>query len=286
MIDLSSLIAPQETLNEVGGKWFSIQWSPDPRNGERYNIGVAVVDGNGRSGVKLLDNYSRLECVFGKDSNVSFHVELACQVVESYLEDAVFDSSMAIGGFSQIKFEERGYVKGNSLAEAAERLYWEMVPLGREQIRASRAASISRAKVSRGVKSILRGRVAKVSELMPSNPYLNPRDTKKKIYLPVRGRGVVATIASARVATEHTAKLNVYEAQQDISIANSEGLGKFRLMHLLLPDDHAEGNGSSDIDNQIDSVSFVLKKEGVKLVTHNSEKEIADAVYEDYVNAA
>lgn len=282
MIDLNSLVMAEKPSQEVRGTWYAVQWSPDPRTGERYNLGVAVIGDNGERGFKLLDSYTRLECIYGKESHVAFHAELVCQVVEQYLEDIDSDVFVSLNSLPQVFLEKRGVVKDGSLLDAASKMFDEMVPLGREVFKVEKSKPVSRAQICRGIRRDLKKRFKKISSVMPPRPYYTGEGVSKKLYLPVRNSNLVATFASARVSTSHTAKLNIYEAQQDISIASRLGLSRKNYLHLLLPDDDADEKQVVEIENQIDSVEFVLKKEGVGFMTHNNEEEIAEAVFQEY----
>lgn len=281
-MNLDKLISASAVDDHINGSWYVIQWSPEPRSGERFNLGVAIGHSGGCVDFKLLDYFNRFECVYGKSSEAVFHAQLAVEVVESFLSEADEVGLHLINKNSHFSIDKRGVIRGEDVHALIDQLFAEMVPMGRPEEKLFRTPSMSRTKAVSEVKKILRERKVSLRNFMPSNPYVTPEGSRK-IYLPVRTKNSTATIASARVSGEQTAKLNIYEAQEDIRLSKSYINKDNNYMHILLPEDGLEGSQLTSIENQIDNVSFFLKKEKISLVTHNDEHELSDYLQEKYL---
>ena len=282
MINLDKLISSSAGQDNVNGSWYAIQWSPEPRSGERFNLGVAISHSGGTVDFKLIDQFNRFECVYGKSSEAIFHAQLAVEVIESLLSQADEVDLQLINQNVQFNIDKRGVVRGEDVFVLIDQLFDEMVPMGRPEEKSIRMPSVSRAKAVSEVKKMLRERKVKLKGFMPSNSYVAPEGSRK-IYLPVRSEHSTATIASAKVSGEHTAKLNIYEAQEDIRLSKSYINKKHNYLHILLPEDGLESRQMTSIENQIDSVSFFLKKEEIKLVTHNDEYELSEYLENEFL---
>ncbi|PKH63490.1 MULTISPECIES: hypothetical protein [unclassified Halomonas] len=281
MINLESLISSNSSKDSVNGDWYVIQWSPEPRNGERFNLGVAVSHSGGDVDFKVLDFFNRFECVYGKSSEAVFHAQLAVEVIEHYLDERREDNLVVINQNPHFFIDKRGVVRGEDVHVLVNQLFDEMVPMGRPEEKLLRATSVSRTRAVNEVRRILRSRMGSLKNFMPSNPYVTPEGSSR-IYLPVRTKNSTATVASARVSGEHTARLNIYEAQKDISLSKGFINKKNNYMHILLPDNNLSDKILNSIENQIDNVSYMLKKEDISLVTHNDEEELAVYIQEAY----
>tara|TARA_R110000850_G_scaffold116964_3_gene232956 strand:- start:556 stop:1416 length:861 start_codon:yes stop_codon:yes gene_type:complete len=282
MLNLDKLISSNASKDNINGSWYAIQWSPEPRSGERFNLGVAIGHSGGIVDFKLLDYFSRFECVYGKSSEVVFHAQLAIDVAESFLSEVEEAELNVINNNPHFCIDQKGVIRGENVHALLDQLFSEMVPMGRPEEKLLRATSVSRRIAVNEVRRILKSRMGSLKNFMPSNPFVTPEGSSSKIYLPVRTKNSTATVASARVSGEHTAKLNIYEAQKDISLSKSFINRDNNFMHILLPDANLGGRVVNSIENQIDSVSYMLKKEKISLVTHNDEKELADYIQETY----
>ena len=282
MMNLDKLISSSAKDDHVNGSWYVIQWSPKPRSGERFNLGVAIDHSGGTVDFKLLDYFSRFECVYGKSSEAVFHAQLAVEIVDDFLSESNEVGLHLINKNSHFFVDKRGVVRGDDVHVLLDQLFTEMVPMGRPEEKLFRSPSMSRTKAVFEVRKILKERKVNLRNFMPSNPYVVP-DGSRKIYLPVRTKNSTATIASARVSGEQTAKLNIYEAQEDIRLSKSYINKDNNYMHILLPEDGLEARQLNSIENQIDNVSFFLKKEKISLVTHNDEYELSDYLQQAYL---
>ena len=70
-------------VSTIEGHWTQIRWTPDLVSGEQISIGVFLEE-NGFIHTKFIEDYGRLECVYGRD--ISNNLELAIDLIEYLLK--------------------------------------------------------------------------------------------------------------------------------------------------------------------------------------------------------
>lgn len=121
------------------GVWTTVEIQPDVFARQRYTVGVAVAQIDGRVAFRLLDDFALLESILGREG-----VQQARALV-ARAEHALRCAQQAGSGLEAIRFEVGGitlgelwYTSGQSVEATVTRLYAEVVPFDRKTKRAAR----------------------------------------------------------------------------------------------------------------------------------------------------
>lgn len=279
MSKLNQLFAGlEETKAPSSGQWYRVQWIPDLLAGEVVNIGAVFIDRNGSVEIQTAQEFPRLDCFLGEKA--FFHAKLACDMAVNMVESSQNPNDWSS---SHVRIVKAGFAQGNSNDEVLHHLVKDHVTLGKPKVKKkrSRRPTVNRRQVTEKVFGHLYDCFGEnTKEIVPENPFVIGEDSGKefKVYVPIRTSEGVATIASARSPVLDTSSLNIMRAQRDISVVKQMGVKRDHVMHLLLPSESYPASHIREVENEIDSVSFLLQKEGVKFESHLSEKMMAESV--------
>lgn len=279
MSKLNQLFAGlEETQAPSSGQWYRVQWIPDLMSGEVVNIGAVFVDRNGEVDILTAHEFPRLDCFLG--DKAMFHAKLACDMAVNMVRNSKEPNEWSS---SHVRIVAAGFAQGQSSDDVLHHLVQDHVTLAKPKVKKkrNRRPTVKRSQVAGKVYSYLYNYFGKnTKEVIPNDPFVVGEDDGKefKVYVPIRTSEGVATIASARSPVLDTSSLNIMRAQRDISIVKQMGVKRDHVMHLLMPSEDYSKSHIREIENEIDSVAFLLHKEGVKFESHLSEKMMAQSV--------
>lgn len=262
---------------KINGRWMTIQWVPDITTRECFNLGVAL-DSDGGKFIKTIDqdNLSRFACIFGED--ILDHVRKIIKIAEMAFNNNIYDIS------DQIKFDERGLIRGRSGTSLVNHLYELTVPLGRPKVLKNKRANsgfipINLQSLSNNIIDELKLQNAiDYDNIMTQNPNITIND--KSIYIPLRPKNkkVIGNWASVVFADIKRVKTDYLQAINDLRTV-ADSLDKEPALFILKPELenlHKLSQSRQDaLDEAIDKLDSSLKPQGINLYTRTSVAELA-----------
>ncbi|MFP6842769.1 MAG: hypothetical protein VB979_11460 [Acinetobacter sp.] len=231
-------IEPQHT--SVEGHWTQIRWMPDLISNEQISIGVFLEE-NGFIHTKYIENYERLECVYG--SEIANNLELAIDLIE-YLLKREWRKSVS----PQLIFDQRGFARGESSQAILDKLFNRAVPFGKphdtQNEQTDRFPTYRTSNLITNIKSRIFNQIGNdVYNIFPEESWLNIKigqDTHQ-IDLPIRPKGTrqVGNINSTIYKTYDKFEVNCLTALTDLQLAKKCGLGDEAILFTLLPNDYS-----------------------------------------------
>lgn len=231
-------IQPQESI--VDGRWTQIRWTPDLISNEQIAIGVFLEE-NGFIHTKFIEDYGRLECVYGSD--ISNNLELAIDLIE-YLLKRDWKKSVS----PQLILDHRGYASGESTQAILDKLFYRVVPFGKphdvpNEI-ADRFPTYRTSNLITNIKSRIFSQIGDdVYNIFPEKSWLDIKIGKDihQIDLPIRPNGTkqVGNINSTIYKTYDKFEVNCLTALTDLQLAKKCGLGEDAILFTLLPNDYS-----------------------------------------------
>lgn len=229
---------PQESI--VDGRWTQIRWTPDLISNEQIAIGVFLEE-NGFIHTKFIEDYGRLECVYGSD--ISHNLELAIDLIE-YLLKRDWKKSVS----PQLILDHRGYASGESTQAILDKLFNRVVPFGKphdvpNEI-VDRFPTYRTSNLITNIKSRIFSQIGDdVYNIFPEKSWLDIKIGKDthQIDLPIRPNGTkqVGNINSTIYKTYDKFEVNCLTALTDLQLAKKCGLGEDAILFTLLPNDYS-----------------------------------------------
>jgi hypothetical protein len=271
------------------GVWATIELQPDPFARQRYTVGVAVANVDGAFAFRLLDDFTKFECLYGRDdvAEVRSLVESAEQDLQRAQRDKVALRDVQFGTTS-MALGELWPTAGSSLDAVLSRLYADVVPfLPREQRKTRDFVTLDNNAVRRMVDDELK-RIAGIGfERISTEPQraLVDKGSGEAHWLEfnLEPPGKAGSVISAVYKTPTTVELNFFRASQDLATysrikkLHDHQLGLF----VLTP---AEGTMTpaemERVENIVGEQSWSLEKQGFVVSTHDSPSPLAKDVFE------
>lgn len=262
--------------SKVKGEWFNIRFIPDLFSGERYNIGVCFIDNEEKRHIKMLDEKSRIGCLF--DQVASQNINFLISVVEESIE-----KSIDVIPSDQVIYSEKKYISGDSVEEILEYLFDETVPLGRKQdVRVhEQGEQISRETLRERMYDVIRGRVGILAErLIPQSRIIELMidGVTHGVDIPFQGKGLLGGVESAVYKSDMGVKLKLLDAAMDLETAatihTNDKLGMFILR--AGEGGNLPSKSVSKIDNVIDDIAWRLKKRSVHVDVEEDINTLSD----------
>lgn len=272
------------------GHWKLIQFALDPATGERINVGVVLTSGE-RQYVKLVSNIKPLGCIYGNEAleNIAFSFSL--------LRDMADSSEPIISPSTNFFISEGRDIQFGDASTITESLYYQLVPLSmREEeqhsadMEVSPIASINttnlRKKVLSGIKkqnSHLYGRICRDHPV----PVKADDGSVHSIDMPIWAEAELykghhyGSIVSTWQRSQLKRGFDLNAAYRNLDIAKKVGAIKNAqgALFILRPDDQITPEYSdimTEIDNEIDQVGWMMKKEGVHLEVSESVEKLTN----------
>lgn len=282
MNTLEQYLSTNSSQNQAEGESFAIQWMPDIYTRETLNIGICFKNSeSGELESRVLDYFERIQCLYGK--NAEFNLKLACEVAADLIKKNSLQDSVQLT--QQIRCVKTGYAQGGSTNEILERLYSDLVPLGRKPSKpqAKRYSPTTRDTLyKRLIPSLKESLELDFSKHVPTDPYQKVALPigEKKVYLPFKRDGGVATLISTAYSDALRAKCNLFDGYQDVDIASSQLPGENNAVFILMPasDAQLEKAVTNAIENQVDEFVWQMKKHQIEVQPHTEQNELANQI--------
>lgn len=227
-------------VSTIEGHWTQIRWTPDLVSGEQISIGVFLEE-NGFIHTKFIEDYGRLECVYGRD--ISNNLELAIDLIE-YLLKRDWKKSVS----PQLIFDQRGFARGESIQSILDKLFNRAVPFGKphdmphEPI--DRFPTYRTSNLITNIKSRIFNQIGEtVYDIFPEKSWLDISIGQKvhQIDVPIRPKGTkqVGSINSTIYKTYDKFEVSCLAALTDLQLAKKSGLGDDAVLFTLLPNDYS-----------------------------------------------
>lgn len=224
--------------NTIEGHWAQIRWTPDLVTNEQISIGIFFEE-NGFIHTKFIEDYGRLECVYGND--ISNNLELAIDLIE-YLLKRDWKKSVS----PQLMFDQRGFARGDSIQAILEKLFDRAVPFGKPHNSlnepVNRFPTYRTSNLINNVKSNIYNQIKEnVYDIFPEKSWLDVKIGQKthQIDVPIRPKGTkqVGNINSTIYKTYDKFEISCLAALTDLQLAKKCGLGDDAVLFTLLPND-------------------------------------------------
>lgn len=228
----------QVKSSKVEGDWTQIRWTPDLVTGEQIAIGV-FLEVNGFIHTKFIDDYGRLKCVYGED--ISENLELVIDLID-YLLKRDWKKSIS----SQLIFDQRGFVRGDSSQAILNKLFDRSIPFGKpHEIQGEpvdRFPTYRTSNLITNIKSKLFNQIGdQVFNIFPKDSLLDIKVGKKvhQIDIPIRpvNTKLIGNINSTIYKTYDKFELNCLAALTNLQLAKKSGYGDDAVLFTLLPND-------------------------------------------------
>jgi hypothetical protein len=252
---------PGPSRNIIRGEWFNIRFCPDLATGELLNIGVGFVDESGRVYNRILNDFSRLRCLY--DDRIDLEeIAFLAEIIGQLLDRTNFSAIEHLQPSPNIKFSQRKYAAGQGINSIIDRLYRDTVTL--DWPRLDKVTEKSRFKphdnhtVRKDVFSKLRDLMGYDAEKLISkdSQYTIPDgDIERKLDLPLRSDAahLTGTIASAWYKDLYRAEHNILTAAMDLRTAK-RFLDKDKFGLFILRPDLTSGLTESDLCKMEDAI--------------------------------
>lgn len=226
--------------NTIEGHWTQIRWTPDLISNEQISIGVFFEE-NGFIHTKFIDDYDRLECVYGKD--ISNSLELSIDLIE-YLLKRDWRKSVS----SQLVFDQRGFVRGESIQAILDKLFHRAVPFGKAHDSynepSDRFPTYRTSNLITNIKSRIFNKIGdNLYDIFPEKSWLDIKinETVHQIDLPIRPKGAnqIGNINSTIYKTYDKFEISCLAALTDLQLAKRCGLGDDAVLFTLLPNNYS-----------------------------------------------
>lgn len=225
--------------SEIEGHWTQIRWTPDLISNEQISIGIFLEE-NGFIHTKFIEDYGRLECVYGSD--ISNNIELAIDLIE-YLLKRDWKKSVS----PQLIFNQRGFARGDSPQAILDKLFSRVVPFGKphnlQNEPTDRFPTYRTSNLITNIKSHIFNQIGDtVYDIFPETSWLDIKIGKKthQIDIPIRPKGTkqLGNINSTIYKTYDKFEISCLAALTDLQLAKKCGLGDDAVLFTLLPNDY------------------------------------------------
>lgn len=267
--------------NSLTGNWFLIQWTPDAATSEKLNIGVGFRDREGSVSVKTIREFNRLGCLYDNKS-YEYHAEMACAVVQEALEKNSFNF---FDYNRNVQILDKGFAQGETEDSILERLYKEVVTLGRPTSRQHTRdfSYITRQAIIKKVKPTLKELLGiEFSNYVPDNSQLMVDNIA--LDLPYRKNKGIGNLVSAAFAEPLRVKSNLVDGFRDIEIALRARKEEFDVsaLFIMLPGPGLKSIQQKLIEKQIRDLELQIDvmREPIKVVKDDQFDGMAEQICE------
>jgi hypothetical protein len=290
MLQLLQLLEKNSTFMKAKaeGVWQLARLCLDRATGEQLNVGVVFTSHhNGDVTTRFLRNVAGLRCLYNDDmaDDAAFLIDQAEQALE---QGARVPSNWNITLSAPL------FVRGESAEVIVQNMYQRMVPLGLRESVTERLDTDDHSHTTANVRNTVRKLLCqhmhtkKAPEFWRSFPVVSPQDGGEvQIDLQIFGAGKKGnyrgSIASAWYKTQYHRSAYLDKAASAVLKAQKVYPDANNIMYLLQPLD-IEGFTKADmevIQKEIDSTSWLLKKNGAKLAPFSSESAMTRSILED-----
>ena len=240
------------------GMWCRIVVEPDTFTGERFNIGVGIVDNTGKRMAKVITEKGRLECVFGTNDaeSILMMAELARKCFET--------GSTPL--FENVIFGEAMPLLNQAPTTALQELFVDQVTFALPQRSETTKPNgwLTREQTRDKVYQIIRDRVSpsQAQSLIPATPIIKVAGivgSAKAVKIPLQPFGGAAGLESACYSPA-TVKTHLLDAMLDIQTHASTMQLQRVGMFVLRPITGLSKKSLQNLDNAIDDVLWRAPK--------------------------
>lgn len=263
--------------NSQTGYWCRIVAEPDTFTGERFNIGVGIIDNAGNRLARVLTEKGRLECAFGISDaeSILMMADVAKNCFEagtpSIFENVLFDEPMPLLNrepalaLNEIFFDQVTFALPQR-SEATRPPGW----LTREETRA-RVYQLIREQIQDSSANLLIPQAQNVSVQTKTGP-------AKSIKVPLQPLGGAAGLESA-CYTPATVKSHLMDAMLDLQTYANTNEVKRAGMFVLRPVKGMSKKNLLALDNTIDDVLWRAPRDW-NIQIEEDPKNLADRILE------
>lgn len=280
MNGLEELFAKAAPKAGVTGQWFVARWQPDIATGEMLNIGIGFVSDEGELSLRLLNSFERLQCLFDS-SNAAFHAELACQVIEECMRRDPFRRGSL---FTGITIENRGFAQGLDNESVADRLYSEVVTLGKpREMKGKRKnfVPLPRDTAYEKLKNDLKKKMDLDFERhVPRDPYKVVSDSygEEKLYLPFQRQGGVATLVSGAYADRFRVKSELFEGFRVVETARKKKISDDAALFVVLPGEGLARDVWEVLEGEFETFYSFVRRHDLYMSSHEDLDQLGDDI--------
>ncbi|WP_417545696.1 hypothetical protein [Marinobacter sp.] len=280
MNGLEELFAKAAPKAGIQGNWFTARWQPDMATGEVLNIGVGFVSSEGELSLRLLNEFSRLECLFDS-SNAAFHAELACQVVDECMRSNPQRRGNILAG---VTIEERGFAQGADNESIVDRLYADVVTLGRPKATKGKkkpfvpvSRDVAYDKVKKRLKLALKMDYGKH---VPEDPFKEVSDIygNEKLYLPFQRDNGVATLTSAAYADPWRVKSQLFEGFRAVETALKNKISENAALFVVMPGEGLTKETFQSLEKEFEEFYAFVQRHEIQMESHEDLDELGVSV--------
>lgn len=219
------LIRVQRDAPQFEGQWRALYFCPDPASPQEFVVGVACLQGDTLVAWRLLEEFDKFECMYGKRLPVSALKPYFARVTDVLKEREKKGELPAIGKLSeQLRWGEPLHAAGDTADAAADDLYQTVVALlpevevrGRPVFKARSTLDVRR-RVNERLK-VLWG--LRYESLVNERGYEEVKDSSgvHRLEINLRSGKKVGTVVSAWYGTLQSVSAQVLQAEADLTAA-------------------------------------------------------------------
>ena len=259
------------------GYWCRIVAEPDTFTGERFNIGVGIVDSTGGRHVRVITEKGRLECAFGTSDaeSILMMAEVAKKCFEAGTEPL----------FQNVIFDVPVALLNRAPLLALDELFFDQVTFAIPQrVEAARPVGwLTREETRKSVYQLIRERVSanNANFLIPQAQHMNVqtgRGSSKPVNVPLQPAGGAAGLESA-CYTPSTVKTHLMDAMLDLQAYATANDVKNTGMFVLRPTTGLSRKSQLILDNTIDDVLWRAPRDW-KIEIQEDPESLTDKILE------
>lgn len=269
------------------GVWATVELQPDVFSRQRYCVGVAVAGHDGTVAFELLEDFSKFDCLFGRDyvSQLSELVEsaehtlLRAQQVKKGLQGMHFDSDSVFLG-------DLWPTAGASASAVVQRLFHEVVPfIPSSEKRVREFVPLDNSTVRQLVDDELR-RIAGIAfERISCPPLRSVTDSESggthQLEFNLETDSKAGNVISAVYKTPDRVELNFLRASRDLATYSRLRQKSQLAVFVMVPASGAMPSADRlRIENVLDEQSWNLEKQGFVVSAHEGAPELAADILE------
>lgn len=282
MMDLKELIrSKQIDKNIVKGMWYLIQWSPDSYSRELFNIGVGFISNCGKKSCVFTNNFKGLSIWYGSDIERQADIikNVAKITFESLeLKDCYFENN--------IKYDPMGFAQGASSKEILNRLFKEVVFVGREKKVTNRTSYTT----TKRVISLVKDNLSSFDDIdaglfMPENPMIET-SSGIPVNIPIQYENNAGTIISADFGTPDTVENELLRSYRDIDLIKRNNEFDNVNSFILAPGSVKNEKNKRIINNLIGDYKSSLSAKGITTFSSENLVGLTTNIHEWFLNVA
>jgi hypothetical protein len=270
------------------GTWTTVDIQPDPFAPQKFTVGVAVADLGGAYVFRLLDDYSKFDCVYGREDVAAIrstvdqaeYTLLRARNTGLKLSELVFDGdALSLGPLWP--------TAGTSIDAVLQRLYLDVVPFVPSEERKGRDfVTLDNAAVRQRVNDELK-RIAGISfEKIVSDHHRAVADvnTGQMHWLDfnLEPPAAVGSVISAVYKTADRIELNFLRASRDLGTFSRlrKLTGKAGIFVMMPVEDSMPSDDFARVEHVVSEQSWNLEQQGFVVAAHDAAAALADEVWE------